>query len=347
MIIPIFDGNQSHKMKKQSLLIFGAMLMLACNQSPKQDDNIVQTEAPVGDTSLTANPAASPKFNIEDFPFSTSDIGDFPFFSLPKGLKAQNKALQKNFDVCFFPVQGQMMPVEGKLYKINVVGDGNEQFSKAYFEKSLKDYLLSIGGVQVYDGEITKEAYERYNKQDPNKGDEGDIGYYNEQIKFYVIRTKDKGNIYVQFSADNASGKLNILQEAALTQSIQKITSDEIVKDLTEKGKSILYINFDVDKSTVSTQAKEVIQAIAGALKQESALKIAIEGHTDNTGDAIHNKKLSNDRATAVMNSLVQDGIDKSRLSAAGFGAERPLVANDSEENKAKNRRVELIKINK
>ncbi|HWV65167.1 OmpA family protein, partial [Chitinophaga sp.] len=187
---------------------------------------------------------------------------------------------------------------------------------------------------------------DRYNKQDPNKGDEGDIGYVGEVIKFYVIRSKDKGNIYIQFSANSAAGKLNILQEKDFQQTITKVTADKIAKDLTENGKSVLYINFDTDKSTVTTAGKEVVEQIAAALKKGASLKILIEGHTDNTGDGAHNKKLSDDRANAVMNALVADGIEKSRLSAKGFGAERPLVANDNEENKAKNRRVELIKVN-
>ncbi len=84
---------------------------------------------------------------------------------------------------------------------------------------------------------------------------------------------------------------------------------------------------------------------ISNALKKDNTLKISIEGHTDNSGDAKHNKKLSNDRANAVMQKLIALGIDKTRLSAIGYGAEKPLVANDTEENKAKNRRVELVKV--
>ena len=238
-----------------------------------------------------------------------------------------------------------MTPFEGRLYKANITSKPGEEFSQRYFEKSLEDYLTSVGAVKVFDGKISSEEYDRYNKQDPNKGDEGDIGYADEQIKFYIIRTKDKGNIYVQFSANNAAGKLNILQEEAFKQTITKVTADEIAKDLAEKGKSILYINFDVDKSTILPDGKEIVKEIAGALKENSSLKIAIEGHTDNSGNAAHNKKLSDDRAKAVLSALTTQGIDQSRLSAKGFGAERPLVPNDSESNKAKNRRVELVKI--
>jgi outer membrane protein OmpA-like peptidoglycan-associated protein len=89
-----------------------------------------------------------------------------------------------------------------------------------------------------------------------------------------------------------------------------------------------------------------VVTQIAEALKKDNSLQISIEGHTDNSGNAEHNKKLSDARANSVLNALVTDGIDKARLTAKGFGAEKPLAANDSEENKAKNRRVELVKVN-
>ena len=332
-------------MKKITFLLIVATMVTSCTKTTKTETTIVVKDTINQEKNDEASKADA-AFSIENLPVSAADIGDFPFFTLPKGLTNQNKPLQKNFDVCYFPVNGIMTPFEGKLYKINVVADKNETFSQRYFEKSMEDYLTSIGAVKVFDGEITKEEYDRYNKQDPNKGDEGDIGYTGQNIKFYALRTKDKGTIYVQFSSNNASGKLNILQEEAFTQTIEKVTSDDIAKDLAEKGKSILYINFDVDKSNVTSDGKEVIDQIAGALKKEPLLKIAIEGHTDNTGDAAHNKKLSNDRANTVLNALVSNGIEKTRLSAKGFGAEQPLVANDSEDNKAKNRRVELIKVN-
>ncbi|WP_219226172.1 OmpA family protein [Pedobacter antarcticus] len=331
-------------MKKVMHLLAAATMMFSCNQTPKQiQDNAATTDH--ADRKQEASQTAK-TFNIADIPVSTADLGDFPFFTLPEGLKEQNKPLQKKFDICFFPMNGTMTPVEGRLYKTNVTAKPGEEFSQRFFEKSMEDYLTSVGAVKTYDGEITNEEYDRYNKQDPNKGGEGDIGYTGEQIKFYVIRSKDKGNIYVQFSANNAAGKLNVLQEELFQQTIKKVTADDIAKDLTEKGKSILYINFNLDKSTISADGKSVVDEIAEALKKNSALNIAIEGHTDNTGEASHNKRLSNDRANAVLNALTTNGIDKSRLSEKGFGAERPLVANDSEDNKAKNRRVELVKIN-
>ncbi|WP_126971858.1 OmpA family protein [Gynurincola endophyticus] len=72
---------------------------------------------------------------------------------------------------------------------------------------------------------------------------------------------------------------------------------------------------------------------------------MAINGYTDNTGDGKHNQTLSEQRANTVLNSLVEAGIETSRLSAKGFGAQNPIADNSTEDGKAKNRRVELVKL--
>ena len=329
-------------MKKTVLLLFTALLVISCNQKNKENEIITN------DT-LISNETSKPienGFNIENISVSTADIGVFPFINLPKGLKEMNKPLVREFDVCFFPIEGIMTPFEGKLYKTFVSPNQGENFSQHFFEKSMSDYLLSIGAVKVFDGEITKEEYDRYNKKDPNKGDEGDIGYAGQNIKFWVLRTKNDGNIYVQYISNNAGASLNVLQEAAFEQSITKVTAEEISSDLIEKGKAVLYINFDVDKSTISNDGIETVNEIAVALKKNPTLKISIEGHTDNSGNSTHNKTLSANRAEAVKEKLTSNGIDKNRLSTVGFGSEKPVATNDSEENKAKNRRVELIRVN-
>ena len=329
-------------MKKTGFLLFTALLVISCNQKNKENESTTND-------SLVTNEASKPietGFNIENISVSTTDIGVFPFINLPKGLREMNKPLIREFDVCFFPIDGIMTPFEGKLYKTFVSPNRGENFSQHFFEKSMSDYLLSIGAVKIFDGEITKEEYDRYNKKDPNKGDEGDIGYADQNIKFWVLRTKNDGNIYVQYVSNNAGASLNVLQEATFEQSITKVTAKEISSDLIEKGKAILYINFDVDKSIISNDGIETVNEIALALKNNPSIKINIEGHTDNSGNADHNKTLSANRAEAVKEKLASNGIDKNRLAAVGFGSEKPLVANDSDENKAKNRRVELIKVN-
>ena len=79
-------------------------------------------------------------------------------------------------------------------------------------------------------------------------------------------------------------------------------------------------------------------------MNANSGLKISIEGHTDSTGSADHNRQLSTARARSVLGALVGLGIDPARLSSKGFGPDKPVASNTSEEGRAANRRVELVK---
>jgi outer membrane protein OmpA-like peptidoglycan-associated protein len=75
--------------------------------------------------------------------------------------------------------------------------------------------------------------------------------------------------------------------------------------------------------------------------------QIEIQGHTDNTGSAPYNLRLSQERADAVRTALVNLGVEASRLSARGFGQDKPLVPNTSDANRARNRRVQLMILKK
>ena len=138
--------------------------------------------------------------------------------------------------------------------------------------------------------------------------------------------------------------EVTILELAELDYDVEIIDADTILYQLETEGFITLYINFDTGKATLKPDAAEVIDEIVTALKSKTDLKVKLEGHTDNVGNAAANKKLSDDRANAVMNAIVAKGIDKARLSAEGFGLEKPIADNNTQEGRAKNRRVELVK---
>jgi OOP family OmpA-OmpF porin len=124
----------------------------------------------------------------------------------------------------------------------------------------------------------------------------------------------------------------------------QEVTANAILKELNETGKAILYINFDSGKATIKKESMPVVEQIIEMMKQAPEIKISVEGHTDSDGSNESNLKLSEARAKAVVEAITKGGIDASRLSSAGFGEEKPIADNSTEEGKAKNRRVELIK---
>ncbi len=105
-------------------------------------------------------------------------------------------------------------------------------------------------------------------------------------------------------------------------------------------------IFFDVNKYELKSESFVELDNVVNLLKENPSLKIAMNGHTDNTGKPAENLKLSNDRANAVIRYLIEKGIDQKRLSAKGFGATQPVADNNTEEGRARNRRTEMKVVN-
>ena len=105
-------------------------------------------------------------------------------------------------------------------------------------------------------------------------------------------------------------------------------------------------INFEFDSAVLSGSSMTEIDSLVNFLNENPTIKIEISGYTDNFGSDEHNMTLSLERAAAVMTALLERGISVTRLEVMGYGANRPLVPNDSEKNKALNRRVEIRVIN-
>ena len=124
----------------------------------------------------------------------------------------------------------------------------------------------------------------------------------------------------------------------------QVVTANELLDELNKNGFIALYINFDTGKAELKADGRATVAEIVKMLKDAPSLRVAIEGHTDNVGQPAANKALSEARARSVMAAVVAGRVDAKRLSAAGFGQERPVADNRSEEGRAKNRRVELVK---
>jgi len=104
-------------------------------------------------------------------------------------------------------------------------------------------------------------------------------------------------------------------------------------------------IHFATGQSAVPPDAEAVLSDVARKLNDNPSWKLHIEGYTDNVGSKAANQNLSKERATAVMNWLVDHGVDRSRLTAMGYGEAQPVGDNSTAEGRAKNRRVELARL--
>ena len=102
-------------------------------------------------------------------------------------------------------------------------------------------------------------------------------------------------------------------------------------------------VNFDNDSAKLRYDADEILDKAAATLKEWGDVKVEVAGYTDSNNSDAYNLELSNRRANAVRDYLISKGIDASRLTAKGYGETNPIADNDTEEGRAKNRRVELV----
>lgn len=111
------------------------------------------------------------------------------------------------------------------------------------------------------------------------------------------------------------------------------------------EGKIIVNgIRFDVNKATIKPESMGAINEIFSLMQKQPELNFSVEGHTDSDGDDQLNQTLSEQRAKAVMDRLIEMGISSSRLKSAGWGESKPISDNSTAEGKANNRRVEFVK---
>jgi outer membrane protein OmpA-like peptidoglycan-associated protein len=164
-------------------------------------------------------------------------------------------------------------------------------------------------------------------------------GCTNWSTTFKLVNNGKEIWAYQQFSDEGYD--IVIAEKEAMIQDIEA----NAMFDKINTGESLtLYINFETGKSAIKTESQSIIDELYKMLNENPALKITIEGHTDNVGNAASNKTLSEQRALSVKNALVSKGVSADRIKTVGYGQDRPVVDNSSEEGKAKNRRVEIKK---
>lgn len=160
-------------------------------------------------------------------------------------------------------------------------------------------------------------------------------------VAVFVTRNESGGE-----SGGRAMAQVDVVESGAMEDRMAAIDANSLRADLARDGRVALYgILFDTDKDTLRPESDAQIEQIAQLLAQDAKLSIRVVGHTDATGSASHNRQLSQRRAARVVDALVADhGIARGRMEAVGVGSSQPVADNDSEEGRALNRRVEIVK---
>lgn len=161
-----------------------------------------------------------------------------------------------------------------------------------------------------------------------------------------VGRLDDSGRmVWIAVNTGADAYSITTVEEKSFVPTIKPPQAAEMKTALTDKGRIVLYLNFDFNKATLKADAQPVISQIVQLLKDSPDLKVSIEGHTDGVGLHDYNVQLSKDRAATVLAAVTAAGISPARLTSQGFGPDKPLAPDDTDVGRAKNRRVELVKL--
>ena len=335
-------------------------LSLAMAGCSKKEDAQPLTNAPAAAVAPTPTPSAAPTavvahgFDPATAPQGTAPTGAFPYFGLlagyaPYDTKENHDGFigpnqhDSNYDHYEFFDGTKLLTVEGRLRTVEAVGTGRSFFEA---QKNYEKLIHDLGGVTVWEGggqamdDLHLDYAERRHRDRYNGGNAEKMGIYmvrtpTNQIWVEVYQTSDE-------HPDNYW--LTIVETKALEVSAKLVPAAALKQALDAAGHVALYVNFATDQTAVLPTSQPMLAEVVKLLVADPALKLTIEGHTDDAGTPPHNQTLSQGRANAVMGMLIAQGIDPARLAAKGLGQTRPIADNGAEEGRAKNRRVELVR---
>ena len=335
-----------------------ALCLAACDRSATENPATAPTAtAPATDaapapTPAAAVPAAPTEFDPASVPESTASLPPFPFFKAPEGLKTvfDEKDRNINFDRTHMIAGDKIVAIEGRIVRdqFQLANPDQREYSAIEFQRNYENAIRDLGGVRISRTQYTTAVVDAFGGREAvDKHYLGTCaGDYDCENHTYLIRQAGKEYwIQVSTGAIPLHGYVTVLEREGMKQSLGFLDASAMKKAIDADGRVALYINFDVDKASLRPDAQPTIAEINTLLGGDPALKLSIEGHTDNTGTPTHNQELSTARARSVLGALVGLGVDPARLQSRGFGQDKPLADNASEDGRAKNRRVELVKI--
>jgi OOP family OmpA-OmpF porin len=357
------NPNPSHRLRNTLLVALLSAGVVACGGDRTADgaDNANTVVEPAIDPADdTADPTAdSPAvaatqppavesaepagFDIESVPVSQATLGDFPYFSLPKGYGNPNSPVPvRDFDRVAMWTGDRLEWVEGRIFESYVHAQDGKGWSRLEVIRNLDHQISQAGGVKVTESRPPDDVVETWTEEQTHSEGRGDI--YNEKVVTWLVRRPDR-NIWLHFVGNTASGSWMVVESAPFEPTSELLPATELKQQLEADGKVALQVNFATDEADILPESMPQVEQVLQLLRDNPELRLSINGHTDDSGDPAHNQALSEARAAAVVTALTSEGIGATRLQAQGFGQTQAVADNATAAGKAKNRRVELVRI--
>ena len=341
-------------MKAASVLLVPLFLLSACGRDPAPTPangepapaGTLSAEAVATDTTTAAPAAGTQGFDINTVAISDAPLGEFPFIQLPDGYQAI-KVIEKRFERFPFYTGDRVEWVEGQIWSAGLSHQDSDQYAPMEVQANLDAVMAAAGAHRIYRGEVPIAMHDVVKAENSSLAGEyyyGHRAWFSPRYTSWVINRGDH-QIWVQSGSDNTSGGLVVMQTKPAVITASLLPADTLKQALAQTGKVDIQVNFATDSAQILPASQPQIAQVSQLLAADPALRLAINGHTDNSGSSAHNLQLSQQRAAGVVAALVAAGIAADRLSAEGFGDSRPVADNSTAEGKAKNRRVELVRL--
>lgn len=349
--------------RKSLLAIVLGMGLAACGEAPSPEAIRVAAPAAADGIAATEQPEPAPAqggdpvdpdsveeagFEIRTVPVSEVALGDFPYLRLPTGYVYTDRS-NSDFDRIAFWTGDRLEWVEGRVFGARVNGD--EEIGKTFalleYQRNMQEAIRQAGGERIAEGRWPSELRDELGATDPDLGVRyngalGDI--WNRPVETFVIRRPDR-EIWIQVTGYQHGGNLLMAETASLEITAGLLEASELKRQIEADGRVAIEVNFAVDKADMLPDSQPQVDQLLALLREDPALRLSINGHTDASGDAAHNQRLSEARARSVVAALTAQGIQASRLEARGHGQSQPVAGNDTDEGRARNRRVELVRL--
>jgi outer membrane protein OmpA-like peptidoglycan-associated protein len=203
------------------------------------------------------------------------------------------------------------------------------------FEKVLYVCPKDVSGLQTF-----------RNAENALKAKNYQIVYTDNYSNVRFTLTARQGPQWVTLYSAGAEYTVTAVLQKQMEQKMQANTAEGWGEQISQTGRVSIYgINFETGKATIQPDSENVLNEVLLLLQKQADWYMVIAGHTDNVGSDTINTPLSRQRAEAVVAWLTGKGVDRSRLIATGLGSRKPVADNNAEEGRAKNRRVDLVKL--
>lgn len=295
---------------------------------------------------LASDPYRSGLVIVEERPFVASAhwSDSFPHLPTLPGYDNGNRPVQRDFDAFPFWTGSRFENVEGRIHAASVQArEGSRSMHEV--RRNLEAMMAEAGGTKVFDGRIPKQAAESITfEQKSPYSDATSFTWDNYDSLIYRVDMADGREVWVHARLEYNDAGWVVAERKELVQTAALLPADALKKQLDADGRVAIQVNFATDKAEILPESQPQIEQVLALLKQNPALQLSVEGHTDNSGGPAHNRQLSEARAASVVARLSSAGINAVRLQARGWGQDKPVADNGNEAGRAKNRRVELVK---